>query len=159
MKTKVTTCKPKPNRTHPRVFTTNDVIRISKLLPRDKETHAKLIGTLLALSGLSYSICLATKAFANFSIIQDAIIKIGGITAISAIVNFLLSVLTNKLFMKIPIVKRIAAILVIVAASWDGVINALGWLIENADDVREALLTIDDLCNNATEYAKSVSDL
>ncbi len=133
------------------------MIRIAKLVEPTDSEMLKVIGVLLKVGGGAYSVCLVAQAVKNVNLILIALIKIGGISAITLIVNFLLSVFTNGLFRKIPLVNRISAIAVVVAATWDDTTKAISWLVENQQEIFDAAEKVSAICKAGTDYASGVS--
>jgi len=139
-------CYNKPNRSKPRVFTAKDVARIAKYASEDGADPRNIAVMVISALGLGYVICASAKAVNSAAGIAGLIVKIGGVLAVGKIVDFLLSVVTNGFFKKLPIVKRYLAVVVLALAVSEGILKAVQNLMNDASIISGAVELSNDLC-------------
>lgn len=139
-------CYNRPNRTKRRVFTNKDVARIAKYAVDDGADPRDLAVGVLSALGLGFVLCASAKAVNSAVGIAALIAKIGGALALGKLLDFLLTVVTNGLFRKLPLTKRVTAVVILVLAVSEGIIKATQQLLEDATVITGAAELMNDLC-------------
>lgn len=139
-------CYNKPNRSKPRVFTAKDVERIARYAINDGADPLDVLVGILRSTGRSGQACQIVAGISLLLAISKLLIQIGGILAVGKILDFILSVLTNKLFQRLPWVRRVSAVLIIVAASYDGIIKAATEAVSDVGIYEALLESVSEIC-------------
>lgn len=139
-------CYYKPNRSRARVFTAQDIARISKYAINDGADPRDIAIKVIEAAGLGYLVCASAKAVNSTLTIATLLTKIGGALAVGKILDFLLSLVTNGLFQKIPVVRRYLAIVVLILAVSEGIIKAVKNIFDSAEVISGSAEAINDLC-------------
>lgn len=136
----------RPARKRKRVFTAKDVARIAKYAIADGADPLDVLVGILKSTGRSGQACQIVAGISLLIAISKLLVKIGGILAVSKILDFVLSVLTNKLFQKLPWVRRATAVLIILAASYDGIISAATEAVSDVGIYESLLTSVSEIC-------------
>lgn len=139
-------CYDRPNRTKRRVFTNKDVARIAKYAVDDGADPRDLAVGVLSALGMGFVLCASAKAVNSAVGIAGLIVKIGGALAVGKIVDFLLTVVTNGLFRKLPLTKRYLAVIVLALAVSEGILKSVRSLMDDASVITGAADLVNDLC-------------
>ena len=140
-------CYYKPNRTRKRVFTKQDVARIAKYAVDDgADVRDVAVGVLSAL-GLGFLICASAKAVNSAVGIATLFTKIGGALALGKLFDFLLTVVTHGAFKKLPLTKQVLAVVILVLAVSEGILNMGKQLLDNAEVITGSAEIVNDLCD------------
>ena len=139
-------CYNRPNRTKRRVFTAKDVARIAKYAQEDGADPRNVAVGVISALGLGYVLCASAKAVNSAVGIAALIVKIGGALAIGKIIDFLLTVVTNGLFKKLPITRRYLAVLILALSVSEGILKSVKSLMEDASVITGVAELINDLC-------------
>lgn len=143
-------CYIRPNRTKRRVFTERDVARIAKYAHEDGADPRNIAVGVISALGLGFVLCASAKAVNSAVGIAGLIVKIGGALAVGKIIDFLLSVVTNGLFKKLPLTKRYLAVVILALAVSEGILKAVRNLMDDASVITGAAELINDLCERVS---------
>lgn len=148
----VMVCYDKPNRKNVRHFTDRDVARIATYAIRDGANVRKILARILVVVGFGFVACRAAKALSALLSVSSFLTKVGGILAVSALVQKAIAILSKGALLKVPVVNRYAIGLIAVLAAIDGILSALREVIAD----RDALVTVSDFIS---DLCKEVSSL
>lgn len=151
-------CYYKPNRTRIRVFTAKDVRRIAKYAIDDGAEAVDVLAGVAVFAGLGWIFCVAVRAIDNSFNILRWLIKIGGIVAISKIVDFLLTVVSGGFFKRLPASNRIALVVILALGVFESILRAAKGLIDSAQVIHEAADVVHNLCSKAKEIAGELGE-
>jgi len=136
----------RPARKKKRVFTARDVARIAKYAIEDGADPLDVLVGILKSTGRSGQACQIVAGISLLLAISKLMVQIGGILAVSKILDFLLTVLTNKTFQRLPWVRRASAVLIILAASYDGIIKAVTEAVSDVGIYEALLASVSEIC-------------
>lgn len=147
-------CHPRPNRTVPRKWTEKDLARVAKHLGDGGISPWHILGYVAAATGVGVLLCKAAKVLNAFSALARFISRLGILAGLSILVNFLLSVLTKGIFKTLPLVNRIALVIVLVLGVVDRIVKSLQELSRDRAIISEVSDAIERACASADEYIR-----
>lgn len=140
-------CYNKPNRKNPRVFTANDVARISRYAIDDGASALQILAFVAISTGFGYVFCRAAKAVDTATSVSRVIVRIAGVLAASKLVDFLLTVVTRGAFSRLPVINRIAAAVILAVGVSEGVYKLAKDFIDDESMVVEFSDLTHELCS------------
>jgi len=146
-------CYDKPNRTKIRVFTAKDVHRISKYAMDDGASAVDILAGVAVFTGFGWILCVVSKIVTDSARISKIIVSIAGSLGIAALIDFLLKYISLKLFVKLPLPRRVLLIIVILAVFFRDIAATVKGMLDKADLVLEASNYVHSLCARAREIA------
>jgi hypothetical protein len=141
----------RPFRKRPRVFTEKDVARISRYAVGDGADTLKLLASVIVALGLGVIVCKAARGYVAVMSISNGIAQIGGVLAVSALIQRAITLLSRNIILKIPILNRVTILVVSVLVAIDAIINPIADLLsdlEGLDDVANFLNKLCELIDN-----------
>jgi len=146
-------CYDKPNRTKIRVFTARDVHRISRYAMDDGASAVDILAGVAVFTGFGWILCVASKMISNATRISKIITTIAGSLGVAALVDFLLKYISLKLFVKLPLPRRVLLIIVILALFFRDIASTVKSELDKASLIVEASDYVHSLCVKAREIA------
>lgn len=146
-------CFYRPKRKRVRVFTSADVKRITKYAIDDGADPRDLLVGVASAAGLGYLLCASSKAVNSALTIASLLTKIGGALAVTKIIEFLLSLVTSGLIKKLPLLRRYAAVILLIAGTAEGILKATKDLFDSAEIITSSAEAINDLCERGKALA------
>lgn len=152
------TCFTRPFRAKPRVFTEKDVARIARYVVKGGVSPLKVVGVVAGVLGFGWILCIAARAIDNAFTLTKFIAKIGGILALSRLIDFFLTVFTSGAFQRLARVARVSALVLLLIAVMDGLRKAISGVIGDAAIIEEASGFLHEACDAAKEAAKAAGE-
>lgn len=152
------TCFTRPFRSKPRVFTLQDVARISKYAQKGGASPIAIIGTVAGVLGFGWILCFAAKSVDNAFTLTKFLAKIGGLLAFSKFMDFILTVVTSGAFARLARVAKLTAVVALFAAVASGIIKAVNSIVSDAAIIEEASDILHGACTAAKEAASKAGE-
>jgi hypothetical protein len=151
-------CRNVPNRTKPRPFTAKDVRRIAKYAAEDGANAIEIFAGVAGVLGFGYVFCRAARYLDSLISLTNLVAKIGGILAVGRVVDWLLTVLSNGAFRRLPIVGRYLSVIVLALAFVQGAFKALQSIIDEASVIKDLSNTVHSLCSKVNDIVENVGE-
>jgi len=139
-------CYRRPNRKHPRIFTSRDVARIAKYAADGGATPIELIAGVVVVLGLGYTLCRAANYMRNLLSFKSLIIEIGGTLAMAALIDGAITVLSRGIWMKLHWTRLAALALIATLIVFKDAVNGIIELFKDSDDINDIVVFVDQLC-------------
>jgi len=144
-------CYVRPARKRARVFTASDVKRIAKYAHEDGADPYEIIAGVVVFLGFGTLLCKVAQIVQDVLSVTKALIKIGGILALAKIADMLINALSNKLLKKVPVIKKLSILLIVLLTSFKDLFSSLDRLLSNADTADEVSGVLNELCRRTTQ--------
>lgn len=139
-------CRYVPNRTEPRKWKLKDIERIARHMVEDGVKPGEILGAISLGAGVEEVVCRGARATSALTLVGSIVKQAGGVLAVTTLVNAALTVLSKGAFKKLPVVNRIAFLLILVLATFRGILDAMGELLDNLNALRLVSSTLHTAC-------------
>jgi hypothetical protein len=138
-------CK-RPFRKKVRVFTDKDVARIAKYAVGDGANPMALLASVIVALGLGVLVCKAARGYVAVMSVSNALANIGGVLAVSALIQRAITLLSRNIVLKLPLLNRVTILVISVLAAVDAIINPIGEVIQDLEGLGDVAEFLNNLC-------------
>jgi len=144
-------CINRPNRSKARPFTAKDVRRIAKYAAEDGADALEIFAGVAATLGFGYLICRGARYVDSALTLTNLLAKVGGVLALGRVIDWLLTVLSNGAFRRLPVISRYVSVIVIALSFIQGSLKALQAIIDEAGFIKDVSDKLHGVCSKVSD--------